>query len=74
MYDITIALKGGPGRQHQVFDVAIHSLKRLLPYFTDKAKELVRINKILAGEEDWTCVKEVMGWTVETGAGIVALP
>ena len=29
---------------------------------------------ILGGEGDWTCVKEVLGWTLNTEAGMVTLP
>ena len=31
------------------------------------------MQKLLEGEDDWTCVKEVLGWTIETEAGKVAL-
>ena len=32
------------------------------------------VKKLLAGEEDWECVKEVLGWTINTEAETVALP
>ena len=28
----------------------------------------------MAGEGDWTCVKEVLGWILNTEAGTVTLP
>ena len=30
--------------------------------------------KLVVGEGDWTCVKEVMGWILDTEAGTVILP
>ena len=32
------------------------------------------MKKLKAGEGDWTCVKEVLGWKIDTEAGTVALP
>ena len=32
------------------------------------------VKKILVVEGDWTCVKEVLGYTLDTEAGTVTLP
>ena len=32
------------------------------------------VKKLLAGEEDWTRVKEVLGWILDTESGTVTLP
>ena len=32
------------------------------------------VKKLVAGEGDWTCVKEVLGWILNTEAGTVTLP
>ena len=32
------------------------------------------MNKLVAGDGDWTCVKEVLGWILYTVAGTVTLP
>ena len=37
-------------------------------------KDLVSVKKLLTGEGDWTCVKEVLGWILDTEAGTVTLP
>ena len=29
--------------------------------------------KLLVGEGDWTCIKEVLGWIIDTKSGTVAL-
>ena len=34
---------------------------------------MVITKKLLAGEGDWTCVKEVLGWILDTEAGKVTL-
>ena len=31
----------------------------------------MRVEKLVAGEGDWTCVKEVLGWILDTEAGTV---
>ena len=41
---------------------------------TGESKDLVSENKILGGEGDWACVKEVIRWIVNTKAETVALP
>ena len=35
---------------------------------------MVSVKKLVAGEGDWTCVKEVLGWILDTEAGTVILP
>ena len=37
-------------------------------------KDSVLVKNILDGEVDWECVKEVLGWVVDTDAGTIALP
>ena len=34
----------------------------------------VSVKKLVAGEGDWTCLKEVLGWILNTEAGTVILP
>ena len=44
------------------------------PSLLGEAKDLELVKKLLAGEGYWECVKEVLGWIIETEAGTVALP
>ena len=60
--------------QHQVFDSTVRALKWLPPLLQGEAKDLVSVKKILAGEGYWECIKEVLGWIVDTEAGTVSLP
>ena len=32
------------------------------------------VKKLLAGEEDRTCLKEIIGWILDTEAGTITLP
>ena len=73
MDGIISAVQGGPERQHQVFDGMFCSLKWLFLSLPIESKESVSIKELLAGEGDWTYVKEVLGWTVDTEVGKVAL-
>ena len=61
--------RGGAERQHRVFDSTVRALKWLFPLIPGEAKDSVSVKKLLAGEGDWECVKEVLGWTINTEAG-----
>ena len=38
------------------------------PLLPGEAKDSVLVKKLLAGEGDWKCVKEVLGWIIDTEA------
>ena len=44
------------------------------PLLPREAKDLVSVKRILAGEVNWECVKEVFGWIIDTKSGTFALP
>ena len=71
--DIISAVQGGPEFQHRVFDGSVCALKWILPLLMGESKYLVGIKKLLTEEGDWTCIKEVLGWNIETEGGSVAL-
>ena len=68
------AVQGAPDHQDQVFDGTVCSLKWLFPSLPGELKDLVSVKKLVAGEGDWTCVKEVLGWILDTEARTVTLP
>ena len=72
--DVISAVQGWIDQKHQVFDSNVHTLKWLPPSLPGEAKDLVSVKKILAREGDWECVKEVLGWIINTEAGTLALP
>ena len=74
MDDVISTMQGGPERQHRVFDSTVRALKWIPPSLPGESKYLASVKKILVEEGDWTCVKEVLGWTIDTEAGILALP
>ena len=39
-----------------------------------ETKDPVSVKNIMAGEDDWTYEKEVLGWRIDTEAGTVSLP
>ena len=63
-------VQGEPECQHRVFDSTVCDLKWPFLSLPDEAKDSVSAKKLLEGEGGWTCVKEVLGWIIET----VALP
>ena len=60
--------------QHLVFDGIIRAVKCLFLSLPGELKDLVSVKNIVAGEGDWTCIKEVLRWTLVTKAGPVNLP
>ena len=56
MDDVISMVQGGEERQHRVFDSTVRALKWIFPSLPREAKELVLVNKLLAGEGDWECV------------------
>ena len=74
MDNVISVVQGGLDRQHRVFDGTVRSLKWLFPSLPGELKDLVSVKNLVAGEGDWTCVKEVLGWILDTEAGTVTLP
>ena len=74
MDDLITAVQGGSGYQHQVFDGTVQALRRLFSSLPREMKDSVNAKKLQMGEGDWTCVKGVLGWTIDTEAGTVAPP
>ena len=66
--------RGGVDHQHRVFDGTVRALKWLFPSLPGGLKDLVSVKKLVAGEGDWTCVKEVLGWILNTESESVTLP
>ena len=52
----------------------MRAIKWLFPSLLGESKDSVSVKKLLAGEGDWECVKEVLGCIIDTEAGKVALP
>ena len=74
MDEVISAVQGGTYRQYRVFDGTVCALKQLFPSLPGELKDSARVKNILAGEGDWTCVKEVLGCTLDTKTGTVNLP
>ena len=52
----------------------MRDIKWRFPSLPGESKDLASVKKVLAGEGDWTCVKEVLRCIIDTEAGTVALP
>ena len=73
MDDAISVVQGGPDCQHRVFDGTVRALKWLFPSLPGELKDSVSVKKLVAGEGDWTCVNEVLGWILNTEAETVTL-
>ena len=74
MDEIISVVQGGAEQQHQVFDSTFRSLNWIPPSLPVEANDLVAFNKLLAEELYWECVKEDLGWIINTKTGTFALP
>ena len=61
MDDVISVVQGGAYLQHQVFDGTVCALKWLFPSLPGELKDSVSVKKIVVGEGEWICVKEVLG-------------
>ena len=73
MDSVISVVQGGPDLQHRVFDCTVRALNWLFPSLMGDSKDSESIKNILSGEGDWIFVKEVLGWTLDTEAGMVIL-
>ena len=73
MDDFISSVQWDPDHQHRVFDGTFGYLKWLFPSLTGELKDSVSVKKFVVGEGGWTCVKEVLGWILDTEAGRVTL-
>ena len=74
MDEVILVVQGGPDCQYQVFDGTVRALKWLFLSLPGELKDSVSVKKLMAGEGEWTCVKEVLGRILDTEAGTVTLP
>ena len=62
-----------PYRKRQVFDATFQAFKLILLSLHGETKNFVCVKMIKVVEGNWTCVKEVLGWTIDTEDRTVAL-
>ena len=67
-------MHGEQDQKLEVFDITVQAVKCLSLSLPGETKDSVSVKKLMAGEGDWTCKKEVLGWLINTEAGTVALP
>ena len=70
---ITSVQGGGTERQHEVLDGTVQALKWIFPSLPGETKDSASVKKTTAGEGNWTCMKEILGWLIEMEAGTVSL-
>ena len=73
MDDVISAVKGLLDHQQRVFDGTVCAFKWIFLSLMVKLKYSVSVRKLVAGEGDWTCVKEALGWILDTEAGTATL-
>ena len=73
MDDVISLVQVEPDHQHRVFDGTFRSLKWIFLPLPGELKYSVSVKNLPAGEGDWTCVKEVLGWIPYMEAGTVTL-
>ena len=61
IYELITDVQGGRDRQREVFDGTVWALEWFFPSLPTKTKDPVSLKNLMAGEVDWTCVKEFWG-------------
>ena len=74
MDDMITVVPCGPEQKFKVFNGSFWALKWLFLSLPVKTQGSVSVKKLQVGGVDWTCVKEVLGCTINTEYGTVALP
>ena len=67
-------VQGVSDLQQRVFGGTVRALKWIIPSLPGELKESASVKNIVTGEGDWNCVKEVLGWILDTESGTVTLP
>ena len=66
MDDLMAATQGDKAQQKRVTERTLLSLKKKIPSLPAERKDSVSLKKDLQGETDWTTLKEILGWLVNT--------
>ena len=66
MDGVISVVQGGQDCQHQVFVGTVCALRWLFLSLPGELKYSVSVNNFVVGEGDWTCVKDVLGWILDT--------
>ena len=66
MDDVITSFQVRADPQREVFGYTVQALKWLFPPLPGKTKDSVSVKNLMAGEGDWTCVKEFLGWLINT--------
>ena len=61
MDDVITVIQAGAELQRSIFYGTVRALNWIFLYFSGEAKDSVSVKKLKAGEDDWTCVREVLG-------------
>ena len=64
--DINCVAQGDALQQQRVTELVLQALKDVYPTVIGETKDSVSLKKALAGDGDWSQVKEILGWIIDT--------
>ena len=73
MDNLICTAQGYPAHQQRVSELTICVLKEISPYWPDEVKDLAILKKALARDIDWSRVKEILRWVIDTNQGTLTL-
>ena len=73
MDDLNCLAKGSPAQQRQVKEMVLQGIKDIFPSLLAKIKDYTILKKAWDGDGDWDAQKEILGWILDSEAGIFNL-
>ena len=64
--DIGCITRGDSTQQHRVIELVLLAFKDIYPSVSVETKDSVGLKKVLAGEGDWSQVKDILSWIMNT--------
>ena len=73
MDNLNCVAQGDPSQQCQVTELVLRAIKTAHPSLPGELKDSVSIKKALAGDGNWSLIKEILGWVLNTTSGTLHL-
>lgn len=73
MDDLTRVTQGDEKQQRQAIELMLRAIKEVFPLVSGELKNLVSIKKAFQGDGSWSCIKEILGWEIDTVQGTIRI-
>ena len=73
MDDLNCLTQGGPSQQRRVSKLVLRAITETYSSLSHDLKDSVSLKKALMGDGDWSHIKEIIGWVINTKMGTFSL-